>query len=154
MTTLQLLGHIFTAVAGLGLFAGLLLGEPLKTTSHRRSLIFGASILVVSASLLLHRLLEPPPGVWWWLGVGGAVLAVLSSLGWLYIAATHWPKEGTAPQKMHLRPAALLLLLAGDALLLAAFRVHAPWAQVALVLLGCVVLVAFTKVIWVKPQAT
>lgn len=154
MTPLEILGNLLCAAVGVALFVALVLGEPLKARSRRSSLVFGASISVSSLAMLVNRILENPPGIWWWVGVGGMALAVLASLGWLYVVATHWPKEEAAPpQRMRVRPAALLLLLLGDAVLLAAFRVHAPAVQVLLVLLACLLLFAFTQVIWVKQQA-
>lgn len=150
MTSFQLLGNLLSAAVGLGLSVALVLGEPLKARSRGRSLLFGAGAFVASLAMLANRILENPPGVWWWLGVGGMALAVLASVGWLYMAFTLWPKEKAA-EGLRVRPAALLLLF-GDAFFLAAFRAQAVFAQVVLVFLGCLVLLAFTKVLSVKPQ--
>lgn len=93
MANVQVLLNLLSAVVGFGLFVALLLGEPLRNRQRGRSLLFGASALVVSLALLINRILENPPGVWWWVGVGGMALAVLASLGWLYMVATQGPKE-------------------------------------------------------------
>lgn len=155
MTTLEILGNLLSAAVGVGLFVALVLGEPLKARSRRSSLVFGASIFVSSLAMLVNRILENPPGIWWWLGVGGMAAAVIGSVVWLFLAARNWSKgEELPPQRLRFRPAALLLLLLGDAALLAAFRAQTPAAQVLLVLLACLVLFAFTQLVWVNRQST
>lgn len=154
MTALQILGNLLAAGAGFGLLLALLLGGPSKGASRFRFLLFGASSLLTCLALHINRIIENPPGIWWWLGVGGCTSGVLASIGWLYLAATHWPKQGAVPQKMRLRPVGLLLLLLGDGVLLVAFRVHAPAVQVLLVVLPCLVLFAFTQVVWEKQETT
>lgn len=150
MTTFQILGNLLSAAVGFGLVAALVLGEPLKAPSRGRSLLFGVGAFVASLAMLANRIIERPGGIWWWLGVGGMGLAVLASVGWLYVAAKLWPREKKASVKMHVRPAALLLLLFGDVCFLAAFRAQLVLAQVVLVLVGCLVLFAFTKSVGVK----
>lgn len=152
MTTLEILGNLLCAAVGVALFVALVLGEPLKARSRRSSLVFGASIFVSSLAMLVNRILENPPGIWWWLGVGGMAAAVIGSVVWLFLAARKG--EELPPQGLRFRPAALLLLLLGDAALLAAFRAQTLAAQVLLVLLACLVLFAFTQLVWVKPQTT
>lgn len=155
MDTLEMLANLLSAAVGLGLVFCVVLGEPLKGSSRGRSLISGASALVTSLTLFVNRVVVNPPGIWWWLGVGGMALAAVASLVWVVAVVKYWPKAARvqAP-RLRWRPAAVVLVLVGDALLLAAFRMATPPARIALFLAGCLVILAFTRLIWIEERAS